>query len=120
MEVLYYEKDNGECPTTQFLEGLPEKARGKVMGCLTALGETRDGRLSGGRTEVLSDWDVCAVRVEYGGVQYRVFYFIPKGERRIVVLNGYVKKTQKADAAECRRAATLRAAYEQNRKRSLQ
>ena len=120
MEVLYYEKDNGGCPTIEFLESLPEKARSKLMGRLTALGETRDGRLSGDRTEVLSDWDVNAVRVEYGGAQYRVFYFIPKGERRIVVLHGYVKKTQKADAGECRKAATLRAAYEQKRKRSLQ
>lgn len=120
MEVLYHEKDNGECPATEFLGSIPEKARAKVMGYLTALGETRDGRLSGDRTEVLSDWDVCALRVEYGGVQYRVFYFIPKGERRIVVLNGYTKKTQKADAAECRRAASLRAAYEQKHKRSLQ
>ena len=120
MEVVYHERENGECPTLGFLESLPEKARSKVMGYLPALGETRDGRLSGDRTEVLSIWDVNALRVEYGGVQYRVFYFIPKGERKIVVLNGYVKKTQKADVAECRRAASLKASYEQGKRRNLQ
>lgn len=120
MEVVYHAKENGECPTFRFLDSLPEKARAKIMGYLTALGQTKDGRLSGDRTEVLPAWDANVVRTEYGGVQYRLFYFIPKGERKIVVLNGYVKKTQKADTAECRRAASLRADYEQRQRRTLQ
>lgn len=50
------------------------------------------------------------IRVEFGGDTFRIFCFFDEG-KLVILLNGFVKKTQKTPAREIERAIRLREQY---------
>ncbi len=91
-EVVFYQTERGESPVEEFLDGLSDKARIK---CLTYLEELeRHGyRLPSSYIKKVED-DLWELRPEFGGIEYRFFYFTFV-ERKIVVVHAINKKGQK-------------------------
>ena len=90
-DVDFYHKENGDCPVDDFLESLDTKMRAKVLGAVALL--------------------------EANGPQLREPYskFIGDGifeiGKRIVLTNGFIKKTQKTPPEEIALAKKYRADY---------
>ena len=86
-EVLFYEKENGECPVEE-LKGI-------------ALREPYSKYLEDG---------IFELRCKLGSNHTRVLYFFYSG-RKIILTNGFVKKTQRTPKKEIRLAQKRRDDY---------
>lgn len=85
-EIEFYDKADGSEPAKEFILALDAKMRAKVV-----------------RT-------VVEIRTKFGSDITRVLYFFVIG-RRIILTNGFVKKTQKTPASEIALAKQYRADY---------
>ena len=90
--VVFYEKGNGECPVEGFLESLDIKMRAKLIGLLEIL-EEKGNYLREPYSKYLED-GIFELRCKSGNNICRVLYFFYY-QGRIVMTNGFVKKTQK-------------------------
>lgn len=90
--VEFYETKRGEKPVLEFLDALPEKARAKCVSYLKLL-EERGNALSRQYAGKVRD-DLWELRPEFGGVEYRLFYFTFIANR-IVIVHAISKKTQR-------------------------
>lgn len=108
-EVIFYEKDNGEAPAEEFLDGLPLKLREKTLRSLRLLQEM-GSRLRGEETAYVRD-GLFELRTKFGSDITRVFFFFWSGET-IVLVSGYVKKSQRAPAREIERALRYKRDWE--------
>ncbi len=107
-EVLFYKKSNGECPIEIFLESLPSKAAQKVVWVLN-LAEDLE-RVPAHYFSKLSDTDnIWEFRIKLGSNIYRVFGFLDG--HKIVLTNGFIKKTQKSPFHEIERAENFKKDY---------
>jgi phage-related protein len=89
--VFMYRSQAGDRPVQEFLDGLPEREGGKVLGAIDYL--AREGpRLHRPHAAHLRGklWEL---RVSWARMEYRILYFFLKGEN-IVLVHGFVKKTQ--------------------------
>ena len=91
-EVVFYQTERGESPIEEFLNKLSHKARAK---CLAYIGELeRHGyRLPSSYIKKVED-DLWELRPEFGGIEYRFFYFTFI-EEKIVLVHAITKKGQK-------------------------
>jgi phage-related protein len=110
--VEYYRTVDGEAPIQEFLEAL--RATDPVLERLLAAGlkKLRNGSLHGPpfTKQVDKADDIFELRV--GGANIaRAFFFFRRGQK-IVVTNGYVKKSRKVDAAELERARRYKRDWE--------
>lgn len=96
-EVIFYEKEDGECPVEQFLSALDLKMRVKMVGLLEIL-EEKGNLLREPYSRHLDD-GIYEIRCKVGNNITRVLYFFYYGGK-IVLTNGFVKKTQKTPGAE--------------------
>ncbi len=95
--VEFFEKDNGECPVEEFLNSLDVKMKARVYKFIDLL-EQKGNELRLPYSEHLSD-GIYELRAKVGSDISRVLYFFFVG-RRIIMTNGFVKKTQKTPASE--------------------
>ncbi|HQU94034.1 MAG TPA: type II toxin-antitoxin system RelE/ParE family toxin [Pyrinomonadaceae bacterium] len=94
---------------TDFLTGLPQPAKDKVYWTIGLI-ETVP-RVSERYLKKLEGTDgLFEVRIEFGGNIYRIFCFFDEG-KLVILLNGFVKKTQKTPRREIERALRLRQQY---------
>lgn len=107
-EIIPYEKSDGTFPAYEFLEGLPMKFRAKIHRDILLLGEYGT-ELRGKATRSLED-GIFEVRTEQSTNIARVLYFFVVG-KKIVLTNGFVKKTQKTPQNEIDLAKKYRADY---------
>ena len=107
-DVVLFAEPDGSCPVRQWLDGLPEGARLKVLDRVTRLSEL-GYKLKGPLAAPLRD-GLHELRARCGNVQYRVLYFFC--EHRAVLTNGFVKKGSKVPAAEIDVAASRRSSFE--------
>lgn len=107
-EVEFYEKDNGECPVEEFLLGLDKKMRAKLLGLMGILQE-KGNLLREPHSKYLED-GIFELRGKVGKDITRILYFFYYG-RKIIVTNGFVKKTQKTPKDEIERAKKYRKEY---------
>ena len=91
-EVVFYEKENGECPVEDFLDSLDVKMRAKMVGLLELL-EEKGNQLREPYSKAIDD-GIFELRCKVGNNITRVLYFFYY-EGRIILTNGFVKKTQK-------------------------
>ena len=84
-EVIFYEKINGDIPVEDFLINLDAKMRAKLVG-------------------------IIGILQEYGSDVSRVLYFFYH-DRKIILTNGFIKKTQKTPKAELEKAKLYRKDY---------
>lgn len=95
-EIEFYETETGRIPVAEFLNTLPTKHQAKALWeieLLSSLGTSIREPYAKHITGEL--WEL---RIKFSSDISRVFYFIPG--KRIVLLHGFVKKTQKTPPVE--------------------
>ena len=107
-EVIAYEKENGESPVEDFINGLDIKMRAKVYGLLSILQE-KGFALREPYSKHLDD-GIFELRCKFGSNITRVLYFFYY-DKTIVLTNGFIKKTQKTPSGEIKTAKERRADY---------
>ena len=98
-EVLFYAHDD-DCPVRSFLDGLPAKPRAKVLRFISHL-STLGPDLPRPYADALRD-KIRELRVPYGRLQIRLLYFF--AGKRVVLTQGFLKKTSAVSAEEIERA----------------
>ena len=104
-EVIFYEKQNGECPVEDFLDSLDKKMRAKLTGLLTIL-EEYGNLLREPYSKPLGD-GIFELRGQVGNDISRILYFF-YFEGKIIITNGFIKKTQKTPKNEIEKAKQFR------------
>ena len=107
-EVLFYDLADGTEPAKEFLLGLDNKMRAKLARTIVMLG-IYGPELREPYSKALGD-GIFELRGKVGSDISRILYFFVVG-RRIILTNGFVKKTQKTPARELERARRYRAEY---------
>lgn len=107
-EVILYEKPNGECPIETFLNGLDVKMRAKTTQMIGIL-EEKGNELREPYSKPLTD-GIFELRIKFSSNISRVLYFFVVGNK-IVLTNGFVKKSQKTPPGEINKAKRYRADY---------
>jgi phage-related protein len=98
--IIFYTTPRGDSPVDDFLDSLDAKARAKVDAFIEFL--AREGhRLQRPYTDTLRG-KIRELRIPYRTNQYRILYFFR--EDSIVLLCGFVKKTQEVPKGEIERA----------------
>ena len=106
--VEFYETASGECPAKGFIRTQGAKMRAKIYRALSLLKE-QGANLRMPHSEHLED-GIFQIRAQVGNDITRVLYFFVVG-RKIIVTNGFVKKTQETPPAEIEMAKKYRADY---------
>lgn len=103
--IEFYTKENGEKPAKEFLLNVDKKMRVKLFGILELL-EEYGIQVREPYSKHLED-GIFEIRGKTGNDISRVLYFFYFG-RRIVLTNGFVKKTQKTPRQEIELAKEYR------------
>ncbi len=106
--VIAYEKENGEVPVENFLNALDVKMRAKMYGMIGLLQE-KGNQLREPYSKHLDD-GIFELRCKVGSNITRVLYFFYY-EGKIIITNGFVKKTQKTPPGEIELAKQRRSDY---------
>ena len=109
--VEYYEKDNGSRPAEEFILSQDTKMQAKIFAALELL-ESKGPALREPYSKVLED-GIFEVRAKQGSDISRVLYFFVVG-RRVILTNGFVKKTTKTPKSELILARKYKADYERS------
>ena len=95
-EIIFYEKEDGTMPAQDFLDSLDDKMRAKM---------------------ILIDDGIMELRAVVGTNISRVLYFFVVGQK-VILTNGFIKKTQKTPKKEITLAKKYREDYiERERKK---
>ena len=114
IDVEFYETADGKEPAKDFLNSLDHKMRAKMVRMITLL-EKNGNDLRSPYSKCLID-GIFELRAKFGNDITRVLYFFYI-EQRVVLTNGFVKKTQKTPVKEITKARKYRADYiERNKK----
>lgn len=108
-EVEYYEKSDGTYPAEEFILSQDIKMQTKIFRLLELL-ELKGNELREPYSKSLSD-GIFEIRAIQGNNITRVLYFFVVG-KKIILTNGFVKKTQKTPDSEITLAKKYRADYE--------
>jgi phage-related protein len=104
-QVVFYEAENGNVPAEDFISLLDVKMAAKIYRLLVMLSEN-GAELREPYSKHLDD-GIFELRAKFGSNISRVLYFFFV-DRRIVVTNGFLKKTQKTPKAEIDKAKAFR------------
>ena len=105
-QVELYETEDGKQPVAEFLDSLDAKMAAKLVGMMELL-EEKGTELRMPYSEHIED-GIFELRCKLGSNITRALYFFYVN-RRIIVTNGFVKKTQKTPAKEIQLAKKRRA-----------
>lgn len=108
-EVEYYEKSDGTYPAEKFILSQDIKMQAKLFRLLELL-ELKGNELREPYSKSLSD-GIFEIRAIQGNNISRVLYFFVVG-KKIILTNGFVKKTQKTPENEIELAKKYRKDYE--------
>ena len=112
--VIFYKTENTE-PIKEFLDSLNDKMAAKILSMLKIL-EDKGNALRKPKSESIND-GIFELRCKVGSDISRIMYFFYYG-KKIVITNGFIKKTQKTPIKEIQLAKKRRAEYisrEENR-----
>ena len=107
-QVEFYTKENGEKPAKEFILSLDTKMRAKLVK-LIELFEENGNSLRMPYSEHLED-GIFEIRGKFGTDIARVLYFFYYN-KRIILTNGFVKKTQKTPKSELELAKKYRSIF---------
>lgn len=107
-EVLFYEQDDGVEPAKDFILSLDKKMRSKMLRTVEMLSQN-GAELREPYSKHLVD-GIFELRARTGSDISRVLYFFFVG-RRVILTNGFIKKTQKTPPGEIQRAKRCRADF---------
>ena len=103
-------KKNGEVPVEQFLDSVNPKMRAKIFGLLGILQE-KGNMLREPYSKHLDD-GIFELRCKFGSDITRVLYFFYY-EGKIILTNGFIKKTQKTPSKEIKCAKKYRVDFKE-------
>lgn len=106
--VGFYEKEDGSSPVEDFLNSLDNGMRSKLLMILKVLQE-KGNQLREPYSKHLDD-GIFEIRGKVGSDISRVLYFFYYGGK-IILTNGFIKKTQKTPVAEIKKAKEYRKNY---------
>ena len=107
-DVEYYEKEDGTFPAEEFILSLDTKIQAKMFRELELL-ETFGNELREPHSKPLGD-GIYEVRAKFASDITRVLYFFVV-DKKIILTNGFVKKTQKTPVNEIELAKKYRKDY---------
>ena len=107
-EIIFYDKPDGTEPVKEFLDSLDVKMRAKMLRTVLLLAENGT-QLREPYSKSLDD-GFFELRAKVGSDISRVLYFFMIG-RKVILTNGFVKKTQKTPNAEIEKAKQYRKEY---------
>lgn len=96
-KIIAYEKASGEVPVEEFLDVVNPKMRAKIYGLISILQE-KGNELREPYSKHLGD-GIFELRCKFGSDVTRVLYFFYYNGR-IILTNGFVKKTRKTPKEE--------------------
>ena len=105
-EVEFYKTENGKEPIAEFLDSLDNKMAAKLVGLMEIL-EEKGTELRMPYSEHLEE-GIFELRCKQGSNITRVLYFFFVGQK-IIMTNGFIKKTQKTPPKEIKLAKERRA-----------
>lgn len=108
-EIEYYEKSDGTYPAEEFILSQSIKMQAKIFRLLELL-ELKGSELREPYSRLISD-GIFEIRAIQGNNITRILYFFVVG-KKIILTNGFVKKTQKTPEGEIALAKKYRADYE--------
>lgn len=108
-EVEYFEKEDGTYPAEEFILSQDVKIRAKLFRLLELL-EEKGNTLREPYSKSLDD-GIFEIRAKQGSNITRVLYFFYIGNK-IILTNGFIKKSQKTPPSEIDLAKKYRAEYE--------
>ena len=107
-EIIFYEKTDGTKPAQEFLDSLDLKMRAKMIRTINLL-KINGYLLREPYSKSLGD-GILELRAKVGSDISRVLYFFVV-EQKIVLTNGFIKKSQKTPKEELLRAKRYRLDY---------
>ena len=107
-EIIFYEKADGTEPAKDFILSLDTKMRAKMFRTVELL-QKNGNRLREPESKPIED-GIMELRAKVGSDISRVLYFFVVGHK-VVLTNGFIKKTQKTPRSEIERAKQYRADY---------
>ena len=107
-DIEFYDKADGTEPAKDFILSLDTKMQAKVLRTVSLLREAGPS-LREPYSKSLSD-GIFEIRTKFGSEITRVLYFFVIG-KKIILTNGFIKKTQKTPPAEIELAKQYRADY---------
>lgn len=108
-EVEYFEKEDGTYPAEEFILSQDVKMRAKLFRLLELL-EEKGNTLREPYSKSLDD-GIFEIRAKQGSNITHVLYFFYIGNK-IILTNGFIKKSQKTPPSEIDLAKKYRAEYE--------
>lgn len=108
-EIEYFEKEDGTYPAEEFILSQDVKMRAKLFRLLELL-EEKGNTLREPYSKSLDD-GIFEIRAKQGSNITRVLYFFYIGNK-IILTNGFIKKSQKTPPSEIDLAKKYRAEYE--------
>ena len=114
-DIEFYRLESGKSPVEDFLDSLNSKMRNKAVRSLELL-EEFGNTLREPNSKAMGD-GLFELRIKFSSDITRIFYFFYV-KNKIVLTNGFVKKTQRTPPAEIELARKYRADYERPAKKS--
>lgn len=114
-KIEFYEEENGHIPVEDFLLSLDLPMRAKLVGILEILQE-KGNLLREPYSKHIID-GIFEVRGKAGNDIFRILYFFYYGQK-IILTNGFIKKTPKTPAKQIALAKKRRAIYLERSKKS--
>lgn len=107
--IIFYETLANKCPIAEFIAGLPKNLQAKAIRDIDILAE-RGYHLREPYSKHLRD-GLFELRIQVSGDAARIFYFFFIDEM-IVLVDGFIKKTQKTPSGELENALRYKTDYE--------
>ena len=107
-DVLFYDKPDGSEPAKEFLDSLDIKMRAKLVKEIELLA-VNGPELREPYSKAIGD-SIFELRAKVGSAISRVLYFFFVGHK-IILTNGFIKKTNKTPPGEKEKAIKYRAEY---------
>lgn len=107
--LVFYTLPDGRSPVEDFLDSLSAKMRVKALNSLDLL-EKYGNQLRRPYSRAMGD-GIFELRIQFSSDISRFFYFFFTGNR-IIVTNGFIKKTQKTPPMELDKARRYKQDYE--------
>lgn len=108
-EIILYDTEDGKCPMQELLDSLEPKLLAKTLRFIDLL-EKNGPLLREPYSKSLED-GIFELRTKQGSNITRVLYFFFIG-KKVILTNGFVKKSQKTPKAEKELAKKYKADYE--------
>ena len=112
-DLEFYELPNGRKPVEEFVLSLSPKMQVKAYDSLKIL-EEKGNALREPYSKPMSN-GIFELRIRFANDASRIFYFFYSGEK-IVLTNGFVKKTRKTPRAHLKQAIKYKEDYERRKK----